>query len=108
MVLSRIFSSTTEPYGGTPLRPGSEGPEVLRLQEYLNYISDTYTEIPKVTPDGIFGPATETATLAYQNLFGLDPTGIVAAVTYNSIASTYRTLRDGSDTSETQFGGEIG
>lgn len=102
------FSSTTEPYGGTPLRPGSEGPEVMRLQEYLNFISNTYTEIPKVEPDGIFGAATETATLAYQNLFGLEPTGIVAAATYNSIASTYRTLRDGTDTGETQFGGEIG
>ncbi len=102
------FSSTTQPYGGTPLRPGSEGEEVQRLQEYLNFIGRTYTEIPPVNADGIFGTATETAVLTYQSLFGLEPTGIAAAATYNSIASTYRTLQDGTSTGETQFGGEIG
>ncbi len=101
------FSPTTEPYGGTPLRLGSEGADVSRIQDYLNYISDTYTEIPKVTVDGIFGPATQAAVLAYQNLFGLEPTSIVASTTYNSIADTYRTLREGAQSSGMQYSGDI-
>ncbi|MBQ7835822.1 MAG: peptidoglycan-binding protein [Clostridia bacterium] len=101
------FSPTTEPYGGIPLRPGSEGADVSRIQNYLNYISDTYTEIPKVTVDGVFGPATQAAVLAYQNLFGLETTGIVASSTYNSIADTYRVLREGAQSSGIQYSGDI-
>ncbi len=101
------FSPVTEPYGGIPLRLGSEGAEVSRIQDYLNFISNTYTEIPKVTVDGVFGPATQAAVLAYQNLFGLDPTSIVAAVTYNSIADTYRVLREGAQSSGTQYSGDL-
>ncbi|MBQ8474529.1 MAG: peptidoglycan-binding protein [Clostridia bacterium] len=101
------FSPTTEPYGGTPLRLGSEGEDVSRIQDYLNFISNTYTEIPKVTVDGIFGPATQAAVLTYQNLFGLEPTSIVSATTYNSIADTYRVLREGAQASGTQYGGDI-
>lgn len=88
------FSDSTEPYPGYPIRIGSTGEYVLRVQNYLNLISDTYTEIPKLTPDGIFGNATRNAVIAYQNLFGIEPTGVVAVTTYNSIADTYRTLYD--------------
>lgn len=101
------FSPVTEPYGGIPLRLGSEGEEVSRIQDYLNYISNTYTEIPKVTVDGIFGPATQAAVLAYQSLFGLEPTSIVAASTYNSIADTYRVLREGNQSSGMQYSGDL-
>lgn len=99
------FSSTTEPYPGTPLSLGSRGENVVRIQNYLNYISDTYTQIPKITVDGIFGPGTQTAVLAYQGLFGLEPNGIVGAQTYNSIADTYRILRSGNSVSEGQYVG---
>lgn len=88
------FSDSTEPYPGYPLREGATGEYVLRIQDYLNLISETYPEIPRVAADGIFGPATREAVIAYQNLFGLEPTGVVAANTYNSIAGTYRTLYD--------------
>ena len=101
------FSPVTEAYGGVPLRLGSEGEQVSRIQDYLNFISNTYTEIPKVTVDGIFGPATQTAVLAYQNLFGLEPTSIVGAATYNSIADTYRVLREGNQSSGTQYSGDL-
>ena len=101
------FSPVTEPYGGVPLRLGSEGEEVSRIQDYLNYISNTYTEIPKVTVDGVFGPATQAAVLAYQNLFGLEPTSIVSSVTYNSIADTYRVLREGNQSSGMQYSGDL-
>lgn len=88
------FSDSTEPYPGYPIRMGSRGEYVLRIQNYLNLISETYPEIPRLDADGIFGNATRSAVIAYQRLFGIDPTGVVAATTYNSIAGTYRTLYD--------------
>ena len=93
------FAEGPAPYPGFPIGLGETGNEVRYLQEYLNFISNTYTQIPKLTVDGIFGPATETAVLAYQNIFGLDPTGIADIVTYTSIVKTFRTLREGQQTS---------
>ena len=99
------FSSTTIPYGGRVLRLGSSGEDVRYLQEYLNYISQTYKEIPSLDDDGVFGVSTQAAVLAYKNLFGLEPTPIVGASTWDSITSTYRDLFDGNSTSRGQFPG---
>ena len=82
-------------YPGYPLRVGSEGEEVRYIQEYLNYISETFTDIPRVTPDGDFGSATENAVKRYQEIFGLTPNGIVGSVTWNSIVDTFLSLYDG-------------
>ncbi len=101
------YFTTTQPYPGFPLLVGSTGSNVELLQTYLNRISDTYTEIPKLTVDGEFGASTERAVQIYQGLFGLEPSGIVGAATWNSIASTYRTLVDGDYGSPTQFGGVL-
>ena len=78
---------------------------MTNLQTYLNFIADTYTEIPKVTVDGVFGPATERAVRAYESVFGLTPSTLVGAGLWNSIASTYRDLYDGSQRSIGQYPG---
>jgi len=101
------FGTNTQIYPGIPLLIGSRGEDVRVIQEYLNYISDTYTEIPKITADGVFGPATANAVRIYQTLFGIEPSGIVASTTWNSIAETYRSLFEGQFGSDTQFGGTI-
>ena len=79
-------------YPGAPLRIGSEGNDVRTLQEYLNLISETYTEIPKLTVDGVFGSATENAVKVYQRLYNIPQSGVVGSVTWNSILDTYITL----------------
>ncbi len=99
------FNSTTIPYGGRVLRLGVSGDDVRALQEYLNYISNTYTQIPKIDVDGIFGVGTEAAVVAYKNVFGLEPTPIVSANTWDQITSTYRDLYDGQRASGGQFPG---
>ncbi|MBO5338310.1 MAG: peptidoglycan-binding protein [Clostridia bacterium] len=99
------FNSTTLPYGGRVLRLGVSGDDVRALQEYLNYISNTYTQIPKVEVDGIFGVATQAAVVAYKTIFGLDPTPIVSASVWEQITSTYRDLYDGQRASGGQFPG---
>lgn len=99
------FNSTTVPYGGRVLRLGVSGEDVRILQEYLDYIAETYTQIPRVDIDGVFGVGTQAAVVAYKNIFGLDPTPIVSATTWEQISSTYRDLYDGARTSQGQFPG---
>ncbi len=99
------FSSNTIPYPGTVLRLGSQGEGVRALQEYLNYISNTYTQIPKLDVDGVFGVGTEAAVLAYKNIFGLGDQPIVSSSTWDSITSTYRDLFDGYTASGNQYPG---
>ena len=101
------FDEQTAPFPGFPLQVGEEGENVRYLQEYLNYISNSYPQIPKLAVDGVFGPATETAVLAYQNIFGLPPTGIVDVLTYDSITETFRSLRAGAQASPGQYGGDL-
>lgn len=91
-----FFGSTTIPYQGRVLVVGIQGDDVRALQEYLNFIANTYTQIPKVAVDGIFGSQTQAAVSVYKSIFGLDPSPIVSASTWDSITSTYRDLYDGS------------
>ncbi|MBO5110684.1 MAG: peptidoglycan-binding protein [Clostridia bacterium] len=99
------LDGVTEVYPGYPLRNGSRGEPVRTLQTYLNFISNTYTQIPKVEVDGVFGPATERAVSAYESVFGLTPTGFVGSTLWNSIAATYRDLYGGAQTSTGQYPG---
>lgn len=79
-------------YPGTPLRLGSRGDDVRTLQEYLDYIADTYTELPSPAPDGVLGSETARAVSAYRQLFGIAETGAVGSITWNSVLDTYITL----------------
>ena len=76
---------------------GSQGEYVSILQEYLSYIAQSFPEIPEVPVTGVFGNQTQAAVIAYQNLVGLEPSGIVGPLTWNSIASLYGDLRFGFD-----------
>ena len=102
------FTSTTLPYPGSPLRVGSRGEYVTALQNYLNRISDVYTEIPKLNVDGVYGVRTRDAVRVYQMIFGLPETGVTGASTWDSVANTYRTIVDGDYGTRGQFGGNLG
>lgn len=96
-------------YPNIVFRQGSEGADVLILQEYLAFISSIVPAIPTVTPDGIFGPETRAAVVAFQNYYGLPATGAVNEATWNRIVEIYRQLRFGNYRSPGQFpGNEIG
>ncbi|MBE6611758.1 MAG: spore cortex-lytic protein [Ruminococcaceae bacterium] len=108
-----IVLSTPDYYTGVPTAPfpgfllliGTQGNEVRLLQEYLNALSEVYGELPPVTADGVFGMATRNAVLTFQRLAGLNPSGIVDALTWDAIADAYSDIRYGLYTSEGQFGG---
>lgn len=79
-----------ESYPGTPLRLGSTGPYVTIIQSSLNRIGQNYPAIPKISPvDGIFGPETEAAVRAFQNIFSLSPDGVVGRATWYQLVRLY-------------------
>ena len=96
------------PYPGRVLRVGVNGNDVLALQEYLNYISNTYPEIPKVNADGDFGPATARAVRRFIELFDIpgNPERVTATV-WNAIINVYDDLYVGNFVNENQFPGIV-
>ena len=95
------------PFPGRILRVGLQGDDVRVLQGYLNYISDVYPAIPRLTQDGIFGPQTQAAVIAFQDTFGLSASseGRVNVVVWNAIVSVYEDLYVGSAVDDAQFPG---
>jgi len=93
------------PFGGIPLRIGAESDDVLLLQRYLNEIAAVYPQIPSVNPTGYFGPRTEEAVIAFQNLIGITPSGIVGAITWSAIADLFNQITRGNQLQEGQFPG---
>ena len=95
----------TVPYGGVPLRIGADSESVRLLQQYLNYIANSFPEIPEINPTGYFGPRTQEAVIAFQNLAGLTPTGVVSATTWTAITELYNALFRGMQLQDGQFPG---
>ena len=94
------------PYPGRVLRVGLEGDDVRVMQSYLSYIADAYPDIPQITPDGIFGTATEAAVLAFQNKFDLaQKNGRVGSVTWDAIVNIYKDLYAGRQVAPGQYPG---
>ncbi len=64
---------------------GSQGQNVIKLQNNLNQLSTKYQNIPILKVDGIFGPKTEEAVLEFQGLFNLTTDGVVGRYTWTAI-----------------------
>lgn len=80
----------TSSYPGTPLRRGSSGPNVVVIQAELNRIAQNYPAIPKISNvDGIFGSRTEASVRAFQEIFDLEPDGIVGKATWYALVRLY-------------------
>jgi hypothetical protein len=61
------------------LQTGSRGPDVVRLQHLLNRLLHLK---PPLQADGVFGPKTAQAVIAFQQQNGLTPDGIVGPQTW--------------------------
>jgi hypothetical protein len=64
------------------LRQGSVGPDVRKVQTELNR---QLTPRPNLKVDGIFGPATRAAVVAFQRQAGIAPDGIVGPLTWAAL-----------------------
>lgn len=89
-VVNAPIRGITSSYPGTPIRRGSTGPNVVVIQVALNRIAQNYPAIPKIpAADGIFGSRTEASVIAFQQIFGLTPDGIVGPGTWYEIVRIY-------------------
>lgn len=91
-----IYVNTAEVISGIPaswpgydLIQGSSGQKVQQLQEQLDAIATVYSAIPRVKPDGIYGPATAASVKEFQSIFGLPQTGSVDFSTWYKISHIY-------------------
>jgi len=74
------------------LRLGVQGNEVRIIQYYLAVLNYFNPNIPPVTIDGIYGPETQAAVIAFQQEYGLTPDGIIGPRTWEKLSSIYREL----------------
>lgn len=84
-------------YPGTVLREGDSGESVRIIQEYFTLINRTYPNIPAVNNTGYFGPVTKRSVIEFQKQFGINPSGLIGAVTWDKIAEIYSDLKYGFD-----------
>ena len=91
-----MYMNTAQEISGIPaswpgytLEQGASGEKVRQMQEELNVIAGAYPALPKITADGIYGPATENAVREFQSVFGLPVTGTVDYRTWYKISEIY-------------------
>ncbi len=98
------YSTEAQPFAGENLSVGSAGEEVQVLQGYLNTIAKVM-DIPAVIPAGFFGEETRAAVIAYQTKSGLQPTGVVNKVVWDSIVNSYKEAVSIANTRAVQYPG---
>lgn len=72
-------------YNKMIIAKGSQGENVIKLQNNLNELANKYTDIPKLKVDGIFGDNTEKAVIQFQGMFNLTTDGVVGRYTWTAI-----------------------
>ena len=83
------ISGIPSSWPGYTLQQGASGAKVRQMQEELNVIAGAYPALPKISADGIYGPATENAVREFQSVFGLPVTGDVDYATWYKISEIY-------------------
>lgn len=63
---------------------------VYNVQTALRQLAEFYPALPKVIPDGVFGPETCRCVQAFQREFGLNPTGQVDYGTWQTLFTIYQ------------------
>ena len=99
------IEGNTVPFPGLLLRIGSDNDSVLLLQQYINVIAQVFPEVNSVEVTGYFGTQTDRAVKAIQELSGLEPNGVVGAITWDTITSLYSDIVNGSRLADGQYPG---
>lgn len=86
------ISGVPASYPGYTLTIGSSGEKVRQMQEQLDVINNTYSNIPSITPDGVYGEETQAAVKKFQQIFDLPQTGDVDYKTWYKISAIYVAL----------------
>jgi peptidoglycan hydrolase-like protein with peptidoglycan-binding domain len=70
---------------GTVLRAGTRNADVIRAQRALNAAGAPYLAV-----GGVYDKATQAAVVAYQKRLGINPTGVVAKLTWSALTKGRR------------------
>lgn len=77
-----------------PLNLGMVNDDIRRLQIRINRISNNYPSIPKIViPDGTYGYDTLEAVKSFQEIFNLNPDGIVGQATWYAVQRIYNAVK---------------
>lgn len=76
-------------YPGITLKEGDCSRDVQIMQNYLNYITGSYSGIPKTNSDGSYTSTTRLTVEKFQEVFSLPITGTVDFVTWYKISYVY-------------------
>ena len=74
------------------LRLGDKGIAVNKIQAYLNMFVDAGYITTRLTPDGIYGPRTQTAVREIQSYMRMNPDGVIGNATWDGIFELLKRL----------------
>ncbi len=87
------IASETKSYPGEPLTFGTISPDVETIRRQLYIISFNYPVIPRINPLlSIYDSAAQTAVRIFQEIFGLEVTGVVDLATWYKISYVYSSV----------------
>ena len=98
---------SAELFPGALITLGSEGEDVLRVQEFLTSIAEVYTEIPVPPENGVYDEATRNSVRIFQSLFGIEPSGVVGPITWLNLAEKYNEIENGKVRTDFQYPGNV-
>lgn len=93
IVRDAFVGEAQDSYPGNPIQIGDTGRYPVIIQNELNRISSNYPKIPKVEVDGRYGERTAEAVRVFQEIFDLEPTGIVDKDTWYRLVRIYISVR---------------
>lgn len=85
------------------LQSGDTGEKVRQLQYMLSVLSAYIADIPPLSVDGIYGPATRSAVISAQRRFRLPETGVVDTATWDEIYDQFSGIENTSLRSRENF-----
>lgn len=94
---ARYEGAAAELFPGYMLTPGMRNNDVKEFQTYLRVIGQNIAQIPVIEATGYFGPETERAVTIFQRLYGLEPSGVVGAPTWDAAAKEYNYIKFGTE-----------
>ncbi len=93
IVRAQEVRASTPSYPGVPQETGMVGNDVQTIQIQLNRISGNFPAIPKVASDGVYDSSTADAVRIFQEVFSLNPTGIVNEATWYRLSYIYASVK---------------
>lgn len=94
IVYNAPVSQDITSYPGVPLKLGTISEEVRTIQRQLNRIAQNYPAIPVIeNTNGNFDVNTENAVKKFQEIFNLEPDGVVGKSTWYQIKYIYNSVK---------------